>query len=87
MSRLTLDGTAEPVSRHQILRHQRGQGNIHFFCSPDHEQHWQPYLVDLYDFTEACVCDHGYERSDLCAEIIIRTYIIIMQPGATNDLI
>ena len=21
---------------------------------------------------EACVCDHGYERSDLCAEIIIR---------------
>ena len=19
---------------------------------------------------EACVCDHGYERSDLCAEII-----------------
>ena len=20
---------------------------------------------------EACVCDHGYERSDLCAEIII----------------
>ena len=26
---------------------------------------------------EACVCDHGYERSDLCAEIII---IIIGQP-------
>ena len=25
---------------------------------------------------EACVCDHGYERSDLCAEIII---IIIIQ--------
>ena len=25
---------------------------------------------------EACVCDHGYERSDLCAEIII--IIIIM---------
>ena len=24
---------------------------------------------------EACVCDHGFERSDLCAEIII---IIIM---------
>ena len=26
---------------------------------------------------EACVCDHGYERSDLCAEIII--IIIIIQ--------
>ena len=27
---------------------------------------------------EACVCDHGYERSDLCAEIII---IIIKNTG------
>ena len=27
---------------------------------------------------EACVCDHGYERSDLCAEIII---IIIIRLG------
>ena len=30
MSRLTRDETAESVSRDQILRHQRGQGNIHF---------------------------------------------------------
>ena len=27
MSRLTRDGTAEPVSRDQILRHARGQGD------------------------------------------------------------
>ena len=27
---------------------------------------------------EACVCDHGFERSDLCAEIII--IIITMLP-------
>ena len=33
MSRLTRDGTAEPVSRDQILRHARGQGNIYFPCS------------------------------------------------------
>ena len=26
---------------------------------------------------EACVCDHGFERSDLCAEIII----IIIRPS------
>ena len=26
---------------------------------------------------EACVCDHGYERSDLCAEIIIIIIIIM----------
>ena len=30
MSRLTRDGTAEPVSRDQILRHARVQGNIIF---------------------------------------------------------
>ena len=30
MRRLTRDGTAEPFSRNQILRHARGQGNIIF---------------------------------------------------------
>ena len=30
MSKLTRDGTAEPVSRDQILRHARGQGSIIF---------------------------------------------------------
>ena len=25
---------------------------------------------------EACVCDHGYERSDLCAEIITISTIV-----------
>ena len=48
MSRLTRDGTAEPVSRDQILRHTRGQGNINFPCSADHEQDWQPDPVDPY---------------------------------------
>ena len=47
MSTLTRDGTAEPVSRDQILRHARGKGSIHFPCSADHEQDWQPYPVDL----------------------------------------
>ena len=48
MSRLTRDGTAgEPVSRDRILRReQRGQGNINFLCSADHEQDCQPYPVD-----------------------------------------
>ena len=57
MSRLTRDGTAEPVSRDQILRHARGQGNIHFPCSADHEQDWRPYPVDPY----SAICDdHTY---------------------------
>ena len=30
---------------------------------------------------EACVCDHGFERSDLCAEIII-----IIIGGNTMDV-
>ena len=57
MSRLTRDGTAEHVSRDQILRHARGQGNINFPCSADHEQDWQPYPVDPY----SAICDdHTY---------------------------
>ena len=46
MSRLTRDGTAEAVSRDQILRHVRGQGNVNFPRSADDEQDWQPYLAD-----------------------------------------
>ena len=46
MSRLTRDGTGEPVSRDQILRRELGQENFHFPCSADHEQDWQPYPVD-----------------------------------------
>ena len=46
MSRLTRDGTAEHVSRDQILRRERGQGNITFLCPADHEQDWQLYPVD-----------------------------------------
>ena len=43
---MTRDETAEPVSRNQILRRERGQGNTHFPCSVDHEQLWQLYTVD-----------------------------------------
>ena len=63
MSRLTRDGTAEPVSRDQFFRQERGQGNIHFSCSADHEQDWQPYPVDPYS---CYMCDHT--RSALPAE-------------------
>ena len=53
MSRLTQFGTAKPISRDQILRRERGQGNINSLCSADHEQVWQSYPVDPYsvDFT------------------------------------
>ena len=63
MSRLTRDETAEPISRDQILRHeqQRGQGNIHFPCSADQVQDWQPYPVDPYS---CYMCDHTYMAID-----------------------
>ena len=46
MSRVTPDGTAEPVSRDSNLRRERGQGKNHFPCLADHERGWQPYPVD-----------------------------------------
>ena len=57
MSRLTRDGTAEPISRDQILRHVRGQADNHFPWSADHEQDWQLFPVDPY----SAICDdHTY---------------------------
>ena len=53
------DEQADAVSRDQILRHERGQGNIHFPCLADREQDWQPYPVDPYSFY---MCDHTYGR-------------------------
>ena len=70
MSRLTRDGTAEPVSRDQILRHARGEGNIHFPCSADHEQDWQPYPVDPY----SAICD-----DHTCMHTYIHTSIILFK--------
>ena len=57
MSRLTRDRAAESVSRNQILRCERGHGNIVFPCSADHEQDWQSYPVDPYS---CYMCDHTY---------------------------
>ena len=42
MSSLTRDATAEPASQEKNLRRERGQGNIHFPCSAEHEQDRQP---------------------------------------------
>ena len=58
MGRLTRDGAAEPISRHQILRRDREEGNIHFPYSPDHEQDWQPHPVDPYSCNN--MCNHTY---------------------------
>ena len=60
MSRLTRDGTAETVTRDQILRHERtGTGEYYFPCSADHEQDWQPYR--LTHTLTICVAIHTYD--------------------------
>ena len=91
MSRLTRDGTAEPVSRDQILRHARGQGNVHFPYSADHEQDWQPYPVDPY----SAICDDhtyihtytGYHTNPTCCNVAIlpvvtKGSIFLFLPGS-----
>ena len=63
MSRQTQDGTvtAGPVPRDQILRRERGQGNIHFRCSADHGQDWQPHPVDhSLAICDDQACIHGH---------------------------
>ena len=69
MSRLTRYETAEPVSRDQILRRERGQGNIHFPRSANHEQDWQPYPVDPYS---CYMCDHTYEQFSYCIYLCLQ---------------
>ena len=51
------DCRTQPVSRHQVLMRERGQGNIPFPSSAGHEQDWQPYPVDPYS---CYMCDHTY---------------------------
>ena len=57
ISRLTRDGTAEPVSRDQTLSRERGQGNIHFpWCRIGNKAN----LTRLIDPYSCSMCDHTY---------------------------
>ena len=79
-TKLTRDGTAKPFSQDQIiLRRDRGQGNIHFRCSSDNEQDWQPYPVDPHHTTLATVymmTMHTCVQTILCG-IKQRPYYIV----------
>ena len=81
MSRLPRDGTAEPVSRDQILRRERGQVNIHVPCSADHEQDWQPDPVDPF----SAICDdhtfvHTYCRESAGTGLVVK--VVPVRTGA-----
>ena len=72
MSKLTRDGTAEPVSRDQILRRERGQRIIIFPCSAaDHEQDWQPCPVVRAIHTNIVLHTH--------TDVVTHIYMHIMQ--------
>ena len=80
MSRLTRDGTAETVSRDQILRRERGLGNIPFLCSADHEQDWQPYRVNAYSCYMYVMTIHTLlvPISQYVSSVIIVAYCILV---------
>ena len=65
MSRLTRDRFAEPVSQDQILRRERGQGNISFSSTADHEQidHLPRLILTL------AICD---DHTHTCASAATR---------------
>ena len=67
MSRLTRDGIAELVSRDPTLRRERGEGNMHFPCSADHEQDWQPPWSSY-------ICDHTYIYTLLKRYLVVIIY-------------
>ena len=71
MSRLTQDGFAEPLSRDKIVRRVRGQVNIQFACSADHEQ--IGHLITRLILILAMCDDHTYT----CASASIRGYLIL----------
>ena len=56
MSRLTQDRTAEPVSRVQILRRERGQGNVNFPCSTDHGCKVLTYIITIVLYCTILYC-------------------------------
>ena len=66
MSKLTRDGTAEPVSRDQILRHERGQEIAHFSCSADDVQDWQPCPVVRAIHTNIVLHTHTAVVTHIC---------------------
>ena len=74
ISRLTRDGTAKPVSRDQILRRERRQGNVNFSYLADHEQDWQSYLVDPY----SAICD---DHTSLGLESLSSKSLLLPSPS------
>ena len=77
---LTRDGTAEPVTRNQILRRERGQGNTNFSCSADHEQDWHLYSVNSFYATLHVILIHTYINASCRCIMYCCTYFQFDRP-------
>ena len=61
--------TAEPVLRDQILKRKRGQGNIHFPRSADHEQIGNRLIYTLlYEVCDDYVCMYIWSHIGRCID-------------------
>ena len=74
MSRLTRDGTSEPVSRDQILRHARGQRNIIFSVQLTTSRTGN--LTRLIHYLLNVMAIHIYSLIDREVEILLCTHDI-----------
>ena len=76
MSRLTRDGTAEPVSRDQFLRHARGQGNIIFPVQLTTSRignltrliHTLLHVMTIHTYIHTIAVDAARETGETCVE-------------------
>ena len=59
MGRLTRNETAKPVSRDEVFRRGRRQGEKYLPCSAHHEQDWEPCPVDPYTLLKVTTV-HAY---------------------------
>ena len=73
MSRLTRDGTAEPVLRDQILRRERGQGDINFSFQLTTTRIGN--LTRLIPTLAVCVTIHAYYTYYMHAIIILLIFV------------
>ena len=99
MSRLTRDETVEPVSRDQILRHARGQGNIIFPVQPTTSRignltrliHTLLYVMTIHTYiqgtrtrTSAVLVPCTYLL--LQASLVLVDHLIVLLPSPGNGV-
>ena len=92
MSRLTRDGTAEPVSRDQILRHARGQGNIIFSVQLNTSRignltrliHTLLYVMTIHTYIHTYIDSHKFRKESVEG---VSQNVIQREPGTPSKIV